>query len=221
MTDKELKKLNRLELLELLVAQGKDLAECQAQLATKELELTKANETIGLLNEQVTNGIPVQIQASAVRTTWNEFDLDEPGNIAEAALRINGVFEAAQAACDDYIENIKRLNDEQELMASERMSIIEEEANRLLEDTKQRCVALERITKDRCQEKIKATEKEAGQYWADLSGKLEAFYEAHQGLKELLSSFDSLSRGTGISSILKNEANFMTVKLADKEGLAG
>ena len=33
---------------------------------------------------------------------------EEAGSIAEAALRINRVFEAAQAAADQYLENIRQ-----------------------------------------------------------------------------------------------------------------
>ena len=36
--------------------------------------------------------------------------LEETGSIAEAALRINGVFEAAQAAAEQYLENIRRMS---------------------------------------------------------------------------------------------------------------
>ena len=69
MTDQELKKLRRSDLLELLIAQGKEneqlrarLAQAEAQLAERKVLLTKA------------------------------------GSIAEASLQLNGVLEAAQAA---------------------------------------------------------------------------------------------------------------------------
>jgi hypothetical protein len=35
--------------------------------------------------------------------------LKEVGSIAEASLKINKVFESAQLAADQYLENIKRL----------------------------------------------------------------------------------------------------------------
>ena len=37
-------------------------------------------------------------------------ELEEAGSIAEAALRINGVFEAAQRAAEQYLMNVKRLD---------------------------------------------------------------------------------------------------------------
>lgn len=38
--------------------------------------------------------------------------LSEAGTLAEAALKLNGVFEAADAACRQYIENLRRLGGE-------------------------------------------------------------------------------------------------------------
>ena len=66
MTDKELKKLTRLQLLELLVEQGKELERQRARAERAEKKLRERNVLLG-----------------------------EAGSIAEAALRIQGVFEAA------------------------------------------------------------------------------------------------------------------------------
>lgn len=37
-----------------------------------------------------------------------EIRIQESGSIAEAALKLSGIFEAAQAAADQYLENIKK-----------------------------------------------------------------------------------------------------------------
>lgn len=37
-----------------------------------------------------------------------EIELEEAGNIAEAALKINNIFETAQKAADQYIYNLKQ-----------------------------------------------------------------------------------------------------------------
>ena len=44
--------------------------------------------------------------------TKREIELREAGSIAEAALRLNGVFEAAQKAADQYLYNIRFPNKE-------------------------------------------------------------------------------------------------------------
>ncbi len=82
MTDKELKKLKRAELLEMLIEQSKEVASLKKQLQ-------EANEK--LEDRQII--------------------IESSGSIAEAALRLNGVFEAAQNAAEQYLENIKRQSD--------------------------------------------------------------------------------------------------------------
>ena len=77
MADKDLKKLNRAELLEILVKQGRELEECRAEKARLEEELAR-----------------------------REISIEKAGSIAEASLVLNGVFEAAQNACEQYVENI-------------------------------------------------------------------------------------------------------------------
>lgn len=78
MTEKELKRLNRRELLEMLIFQIKKNDRLQKRLdeALEELE----NRRIAI---------------------------EESGTLAEAALKVNGVFEAAQKAADQYLDNIR------------------------------------------------------------------------------------------------------------------
>ena len=78
MTEKELRRLNRRELLELLIEQGKKVNQLQAQLDEANAKLE---------SRQI-------LLASA-------------GSIAEAALKLNHIFEDAQAAADQYLENIE------------------------------------------------------------------------------------------------------------------
>ena len=73
-----LKKLSRQDLLEMLIAEEKRIDQL-------EKELQEAREA---LKER-------------------KILIDNSGSIAEAALKLNGIFEAAQAAADQYLENIK------------------------------------------------------------------------------------------------------------------
>ena len=77
-----LKKLSRQDLLEMLIAEEKRI-----EALEKELEEARAE----LANRRI------QIESS--------------GSIAEAALKLNGIFEAAQAAADQYLENLKLQNE--------------------------------------------------------------------------------------------------------------
>lgn len=84
MTGKELKRLSRAELLELLLQQSREVERLQKKLDRAEKQLQS-----------------------------RQIMIEEAGNIAEAALRINEVFEAAQQAADQYLENVKRLGGQQ------------------------------------------------------------------------------------------------------------
>ena len=79
MTEKELKRLSRSELLEMLIGQMEE------------------NEKLKIDLEQA------QEQAES-----RQIAIDRAGSIAEAALALNGVFDAAQAAAAQYLENIQQ-----------------------------------------------------------------------------------------------------------------
>ena len=85
MTEKELRRLSRTDLLEMLLEQSKEVQRLQ-----QELEETKQKLEDRRLMEK------------------------EAGSIAEAALRINKVFEAAQQAADQDLENIRLHADRRE-----------------------------------------------------------------------------------------------------------
>ena len=84
MTDKELKKLRRVELLELLVEQTAEMEELRGQLRQAQQELKN-----------------------------REILLEQAGSIAEAALALNQVFEAADRAARDYVNSVKAACDRQ------------------------------------------------------------------------------------------------------------
>lgn len=83
MTDKELRKLKRTDLLELLIEQSKEVESLKKRIEELEAELADRRLLIY-----------------------------KSGSIAEAALRLNGVFEAAEAAAQEYLENIRRISEE-------------------------------------------------------------------------------------------------------------
>ena len=78
MTDKELRKLSRAELIDIL------------------FELQTQNENLTAENQEL-----------AAQLESRQLQITEAGSIAEAALRLNGVFEAAQAAADQYVRCTK------------------------------------------------------------------------------------------------------------------
>ena len=78
--DKELRKLSRQELIELLSEVTKENEKLKSELAETKKQLD---------------------------SKW--YRLDKAGNIADAALEMNGVFEKVQKVANEYICNIKVL----------------------------------------------------------------------------------------------------------------
>lgn len=83
MTEKELRRLSRRELLEMLI--------------TRTIE-----------NERLTE----ELQQARKELSDRELIQDRAGSMAEAALQLNGVFEAADRAAREYLENIRRRAEE-------------------------------------------------------------------------------------------------------------
>ena len=83
MTDKELRKLRRDDLLQILIDQQRQNDELKTALE----EARRALED-------------------------RRIKLNESGSVAEAALRLNGVFEAAQSAADQYAAQMREEADE-------------------------------------------------------------------------------------------------------------
>ena len=88
MTDKELKRLSRGELLEMLIAQASENEKLKQELEDAQAALQDRSIAI-----------------------------DNAGSIAEASLQLSGVFEAAQNAAEQYLANSQRMNDQQDLIA--------------------------------------------------------------------------------------------------------
>ena len=95
LTEKELKKLNRYQLLELLIVQTERADSLQAKLDAQEQKQTD-----------------------------QELRLLSLGSIAEASLQVSGVFAAAQEAADRYLEAAKKRAEEIEAAAYQKASAI-------------------------------------------------------------------------------------------------
>lgn len=103
MTDQELKKLKRDELLQIMIAQSKRISALKKRLDEAEKKLAD-----------------------------RELALRQTGNIAEASLKLNHIFEDAQKAADQYLFNIKKMAQrelaKQGLLKTKRAAAAEEEA---------------------------------------------------------------------------------------------
>ena len=110
MTDRELHKLGRRDLLQLMLESAREAEKSRNQLKETENQLAALKKNYERLRKRLDDK-DAQIhnlkdKLQAVRKQ-REIQLEEAGSIAEASLRLNGVFEAAQKAAEQYLYNIK------------------------------------------------------------------------------------------------------------------
>lgn len=146
MTDKELRRLSRSDLLELLLEQRREnehlrciLDQTQAQLADRTIHIDKA------------------------------------GSLAEAALQLSGIFNAAEDSCKYYVDNIKLMSD--------RQSVI--------------CQQMERETKEKCDLMVAEAELKAQACWDNCAAKIRQLVESYEGLQQAMDLFSALSNRPG------------------------
>ena len=106
MTDKELKRLSRTDLLELLIEQTRETERLQTELDTVRQEL----EDKRLRVKQI-------------------------GNLAQASLAVNGVMEAAQAAAQQYLDNIAAMEEETRRRCEQILRAVMIEAKKIRENS--------------------------------------------------------------------------------------
>ena len=136
MNEQDLRKLNRSELLEILIQQGEELESLRAKLQDHELQLQS-----------------------------RKLQVEQAGSIAEAAVSLSGVFEAAEEAAAQYLENIRE--------HSEKQASYTEEARQLLEKTRIQCAEMKAQTAAECEKMTQKAKKEALSYWTKVSRKIE------------------------------------------------
>lgn len=131
MTDKQLRHLSRADLVEIICR----MKETQQQLQS-------------------------QLDEARAALADREIKISQAGSIAEAAVSINGVLEAAQAAADDYLAQIHAAN----------------------EDTERRCAEMVAQAEARCD----AADEEIRKKWAAFERDVQHYLRAHDELKSFL-----------------------------------
>ena len=110
MTDKELQKLGRRELLQMLLEQVQESQRLERELSKTAGQLHELEETYDRLRDRL-NKKDAQIhqlqETLQEEREQKEADLEEVGSIAEAALKLNGVFDAAQKAAAQYLQHLQ------------------------------------------------------------------------------------------------------------------
>ena len=141
MEQKDLKRLSRADLLEMLVDQSAELQRMQMKYEAAQRALEQ-------------------------RTIL----MDNAGSIAEAALQLNGVFEAAQASAQQYIDSVEALAQRKEDEAEQKR------IDNMIKNVQWRCIKMEQETRLRCSQMLERAKVESQSYWDEVQDRLDAYY---------------------------------------------
>ena len=111
MTDKEFRHLGRGALIDIIY-----------ELQTAQAQMQEENETLR--------------KALAAR----QYKIDHAGSIAEAALAVHDVFEAAQAAADTYLAQTREANEKTQQLCDRLIADAQRKADAIVRDAKTRAV---------------------------------------------------------------------------------
>lgn len=136
MKQQDLRSLSRGELLEIMIQQAEEL------------------EALRKENEEYRQ----QLQEKTIA-------LDEAGSIAEAALKVSGIFDAAHQASARYLESIKILSAQKEQDA--------QRTRQLLEETEAKCAAMWEETQKQCEKMVEKAKRDSMNYWVKVSKKVD------------------------------------------------
>lgn len=84
----------------------------------------------------------------------------EAGSIAEAALKVSGVFERAQEAAQTYLLSIEKMASDQKKACEEMAERAGEEAGRLIAGAEARCEEMKRAAQAYCEEQKRLAEED-------------------------------------------------------------
>lgn len=186
MTDKELKRLSRVELLEMLVETARENENLQNLLKEKEEQHQKQ---INVINSDFNQRMEVLQE----QLDEKKLAISKAGSIAEACLQINGIFEAAQASVEQYLINIRNqeelcheIEKAAEENAKKKIAEVESEAGKYLAESKTKAAKMLADAEEQATKIVSDAQIRSSQYWEEVSQRLVAFYKEHQGLKDLM-----------------------------------
>ena len=131
MNEKELRKISRKELLELLLEQTNRIVDIEKELADAKAKLED-----------------------------KRIMLNEAGNLAEASLKITGLFQKTMETCKIYSDNIEELNSRIEKEVREKYETIEKQKLIELENTyKNNAISTKNSKRDKQKKQTKSKKK--------------------------------------------------------------
>ena len=185
LSDKELQRLKRIDLLEMLLEQSKENEALKQMLKEKDQEIKQ-------LQKKVED---------------RKIMINEAGSIAEASFQLNGVLEAAENAAKQYLDNLQDMHEkehcdllkkEEEMerrclemldltskRCDELLNETEQQCDRMLDETKHFCSERERETEEWCNSLEEKTKRDVEKRWNDLAVRVREMYTSRQELRSI------------------------------------
>lgn len=152
LNEKDIKKLSRTDLLELLLEQAEENEKLRKELAKVQMQLAE-----------------------------RKIVLDKCGSIAEASLQLSGIFATAQKAADEYLENVKQYSESREEVFARILAEANEAADRIIADAKRKSRQIEEEAKRNSDQTLRCAKKAADDYWNAVSEKYNRKGDAENG----------------------------------------
>lgn len=149
-----------------------------------DLRKLSKNELISLLIERDRQADALALRAEELtREVANrQLATKNIGSIAEAALAVNGVFQSAQRAADQYLATVYEMKTGAKQQCDAMLAESERYCETLRRSTEEKCRAMEKETKDRCDQVLYDAAEQAKIKMASLVYALRDFYLANEDL---------------------------------------
>ena len=153
-------------------------------MADKEMKLLSRAELIDIIYELQKQNDEKDTQLQKMQAALEErtIRLANAGSIAEAALSISGVFEAAQAAADQYLTSIR----DAEAAKLEKQKEAEWQQKRLQEEANRKAEEAVLLAKGQAQRIVEEAEAQAAAKWEAFEQRANTLIQAHEELQALL-----------------------------------
>lgn len=165
MKEKELRRMSRSELLQMLIERTREIERLQEQLKYSRSALEKTQ----------------------ARLADRSLALEKAGSIAEAAVKVNRVFEDAQKAAEDYLNGIRMMQQEQEKTCACMLDETRQQADEILNQARAKSAQMEADAQRRCEELLRTAEQDANRKWDDMNRRLEQLSGDQAAMREMLS----------------------------------
>ncbi|MCF0136163.1 MAG: hypothetical protein HUJ69_07050 [Lachnospiraceae bacterium] len=137
-----------------------------------------------------------QLDAVKEQLEDKRLHMENVGSIAEAVLSINGVLEAAQAAADQYLEEVHAMNASSEKKAEDIVNNAQRQAEDIVDKAQHQADTVIRKAEEEAGRTKVQTEKECADlrrqtevYCSNVQGKIMQVLKEHEELKTLITSF--------------------------------